>query len=91
LGNHPLQASLSPNERLKHLKRKFRAERKIVSQKSILLIDDVITSGASITGTTLALLEAGAAEIDVISICRSDLFSSLRHSLAKKSRENTGP
>lgn len=84
IGTHPAQASLSPNERLKHIKGKFKATAKTVANKRLLLIDDVITSGASIVGATTALLESGAANIDCLSICRSDLFTQLRQEIHLK-------
>ena len=81
VGNHPPQASLSPVERLKHIKAKFRASSRLVSEKKVLLVDDVITSGASLIGSAVCLLEAGAESVDALSLCRSELFSQLRREI----------
>jgi len=85
-GNHPAQASLSPIERLRHIKKKYRASAKQVAGKKILLIDDVITSGASAIGATISLLEAGATTVDLLSLCRSNLFAQLRGELWRKTK-----
>lgn len=81
VGDHPPQASLSPNLRLKHMEEKFSATAKVIRKKNLLLIDDVITSGASIVGASTALLKAGASRIDCLSICRSELFSQMRRDI----------
>ena len=41
-----------------------------VSGRNILLIDDVMTSGATANACALALLEAGAARVDVLTAAR---------------------
>lgn len=78
IGKHPAQASLPPGDRLKHIKRKFLASRTLIKDRRILLIDDVITSGASVIGSAIALKKADAKRIDCFSLCRSDLFRSIR-------------
>jgi predicted amidophosphoribosyltransferase len=83
-GEHPPQASLSPKDRLKHLKRKYRVLIRNPWLKRILLVDDVLTSGASALGSTLALLQAGAETVDYLSICRSELFGQFRAEIYKK-------
>lgn len=41
-----------------------------IAGRRIVLIDDVLTSGATCTACTLALLAAGAAEVDVLVVAR---------------------
>ena len=84
VGKHPLQASLPPIERLKHINGKFRAATKTVTRKHVLLVDDVITSGSSIIGAATCLLDSGATSVDCLSICRSELFSQLREKIYTK-------
>jgi len=83
-GKHPQQASLKIEERLKHLSRKFRADEQVVRGKHVLLIDDVITTGASVIGSALALLGAGALSVDILSIARTEHFSISRASLYER-------
>jgi len=86
IGKHPLQASLKPIERVTHIKKKFEADRSVVNRKQILLIDDVITSGASVAGSTLALFNAGALSVDVVTLARSEIFSLTRGEIYKRTR-----
>jgi predicted amidophosphoribosyltransferase len=82
-GDHPRQVSLKYEERLKHLHRKFVAKPHVGER--VLLIDDVITSGASVLGASLALLRQGALFVDVITLARTEHFQSGRYELYKKS------
>ncbi len=66
----PQQINLKREERLKNLKRAFRAV-KSFSGKRILLIDDVITTGATASECARALLLAGASEVYLVAIARS--------------------
>jgi predicted amidophosphoribosyltransferase len=44
---------------------------KIVRQRNILLMDDVATTGSTISSCTEALLSAGAKEVHVLTIARA--------------------
>ena len=46
------------------------AHRDILRDRSILLVDDVMTTGSTVNDATRALLEAGAAEVRVATIAR---------------------
>jgi predicted amidophosphoribosyltransferase len=43
---------------------------KLVEDRQVLLVDDVMTSGATFTAATEALLAAGARSVDVVSLAR---------------------
>ncbi len=66
----PPQVGLSASERLKNLTGAFLAKGDL-SGKSIILIDDVMTTGATVTECTRALLKAGAKEVIVLVLARA--------------------
>lgn len=80
-GNHPRQVSLKYEDRLKHLHRKFFS--KPCKGERVLLIDDVITSGASVIGAGLALLKSGASSIDILTLARTEHFRTGRYDLSQ--------
>jgi ComF family protein len=43
-----------------------------VSGKRLLLVDDVLTSGATVNSAAAALIAAGAARVDVLTLARAD-------------------
>ena len=64
---------LTANERRLNVRGAFRvpAEREIaVSGRTVLLIDDVYTTGATIIAATKALKRAGASEVNVLTFSR---------------------
>jgi competence protein ComFC len=65
------QVGLSHQERIHNVKDVFTARAEIVSGKSILLIDDVITTGATMDSCAGALKKAGAARVYGISVARA--------------------
>ena len=67
----PRQAGLSKESRRENLKQAFTVLRpEVVRQRSILLVDDVFTTGNTLGEATRALLSAGVAEVSVITIAR---------------------
>ncbi|MBE6403256.1 MAG: ComF family protein [Lentisphaerae bacterium] len=65
------QATLSRDERLKNLKGAFTVpEPATVANKKILLVDDVLTTGATLHACAEALLQAGAASVSVFTVAR---------------------
>ncbi len=64
------QARLTATGRLKNLRRAFVVSAD-VQDMSLLLVDDVFTTGSTLTAATEALLEAGAAEVSVLTIARA--------------------
>ena len=65
------QSSLAPEERWKNAEGKYAVISRNVQGKVILLIDDVITTGATMAECSRVLLEAGAAEVKVLSFAKT--------------------
>lgn len=58
-----LQKSLGRAERLKNLSECFKADKSLVSGKSLLVADDVLTTGATLDAVCSKLKKAGAKEV----------------------------
>ena len=82
IGHRPPQASLLMKDRLRLLASGFAASSRLVSGKSILLVDDVITSGATTSAATQALLEAGAKKVDLLALARAPVWNKSRIAVA---------
>ncbi len=72
------QVDCAPQERFTNVADCFRAEPESIRGRRILLFDDVLTTGATITSAAAALLDAGAKSVDAVTIARSRQFRSLR-------------
>ncbi len=68
------QAGVPLNERTRNVQNAFQARTRL-KNLSVLLLDDVITSGATVWAATNAVLTAGALSVDVLTIARSPRFS----------------
>jgi ComF family protein len=69
----PQQVGLSRNERALNMQGAFRAPERgkaAVVDRRLLLVDDVLTSGATVEACARALLRAGAANVDVLVFAR---------------------
>ena len=69
----PHQVGLARAERATNVQGAFRvpdARQAAVAGKRLVLIDDVLTSGATVDASTRALLRAGAAQVDVLVFAR---------------------
>ena len=64
------QVGLSRAQRAANLQGAFEAARGAAKGRRVLLIDDVLTSGATANAAARALLRAGAAEVDVLVFAR---------------------
>ena len=67
------QGHLQVNERQKNVRNAFSFNPKyldVIRNKHIVLIDDVYTTGATITECTKVLLKAGAASVDILTLAR---------------------
>lgn len=62
------QATLSLSERLKNLSSSFKVEKELVKDKSVLLVDDVLTTGATAETISKLLKKAGAKKVTVLTI-----------------------
>jgi ComF family protein len=63
------QVGLSSKDRLKNIRKAFGIkDKKLIEGKKVLLIDDVITTGATVRECSRALKKAGAKEIYVITL-----------------------
>jgi len=70
------QVGLSRRERIDNVSGAFRAQEADVENKSILLVDDVITTGSTMNACSLALMQSGARSVYGISLARSIHISS---------------
>jgi ComF family protein len=66
----PPQLGLSAQQRQKNIKGAFRAVRNFSGMR-VLLIDDVMTTGATANECSSQLLKAGADEVSVLTLARS--------------------
>ena len=65
------QGTLSPDERLKNVKGAFQTRRSLrASRPRVLLVDDVMTTGATASEAARALLRAGARRVSVAVVAR---------------------
>ncbi|MEZ4310573.1 MAG: ComF family protein [Polyangiaceae bacterium] len=65
------QASLDRSERLRNLDGAFRANAaRLFRGKTVLLVDDVTTTGATLAACSAALLDAGAAQVVAVVLAR---------------------
>ena len=65
------QVGLTASQRQENVDHAYQADAKVVKQKSILLMDDVATTGSTISACTQAVLSAGAQEVYVLTIARA--------------------
>jgi ComF family protein len=76
----PPQVGLSGRERHENMRGALRvaqAHRMAIAGRRIVLIDDALTTGATISAATRALKRAGAAEVDVLTFARATLSSTI--------------
>lgn len=65
------QVGLSLNQRYENVSGAFKSDSTIVSNKVILIIDDVVTSGATLNECANALLKSGAKDIYAVTLARA--------------------
>ncbi len=65
------QVKLSWQERQDNVTGAFYANPRLVAGQKILLIDDVVTTGATISACATALLDAGARNVYALSVARA--------------------
>ncbi len=72
--NTQIQGYLPRKERKKNIKNAFKITDKkqtIIKNKNIVLIDDVYTTGATVTECTKVLLQSGAANVHILTLART--------------------
>jgi predicted amidophosphoribosyltransferase len=78
-GNRAPQARRSHRERLRGLRKIFRvAKGRDVIGKRVLLVEDVITTGATVAAACHTLYEAGARSVDVIALAEARVWRRFR-------------
>ena len=68
--NTPSQVGLSAEDRRRNVAKAFSAEKAIVSSKSVLLVDDVMTTGSTLGACADALLHVGAKAVYAVTVGR---------------------
>lgn len=67
----PPQGGLSRKERRRNVAKAFGVRKAAnIENKRVVLVDDVLTSGATANACALALMQAGAAAVDVLALAR---------------------
>lgn len=65
------QAGLSLKQREKNLKKAKTSNKKIIKNKIVILVDDVVTTGATVRSCSQEILNSGAKEVRVLSLART--------------------
>jgi len=65
------QVGLNASQRQDNVRNAYQADPNVVKQKSILIMDDVATTGSTLSACTEALLSAGAQDVYVLTIARA--------------------
>jgi predicted amidophosphoribosyltransferase len=65
------QVGLSISQRRENVLDAYQADSEIVKRKSILLMDDVATTGSTIQSCSRALIDAGAQDVYALTIARA--------------------
>lgn len=69
----PPQIGLSAKDRISNMKNAFSVHGDVKDMR-ILLVDDVMTTGATVTSCSSALMKAGAREVFVLALARSRIM-----------------
>lgn len=68
----PPQTSMAKQDRIKNVRGAFAAIKpSVIEGKNLLLVDDVMTTGATVNECAKALLKAGAADVSAFTLARS--------------------
>jgi ComF family protein len=65
------QVGLTAVERLENMRDAFRSDPRLVAGRTILIVDDVATTGATLTACSRALLASGAKAVYALTIARA--------------------
>lgn len=78
------QAWLHGKQRFANVRKTFSANSRIVCEKNILLVDDVITTSATIGAAAKALRDAGARSVTVATLARNDRWMSYLNRMSEE-------
>jgi ComF family protein len=67
------QVGLNPKQRRKNMRGAFAADPNVVGGKSVLVLDDIMTTGATLDAAAHALKQAGASRVYALSLARTML------------------
>lgn len=70
------QVGLNAQERQQNIRHAFRADEKIVRGRSVLMIDDVATTGATLSACAEAMRSAGARQVYGLTLARAAFYTS---------------
>lgn len=65
------QVGLNVSQRRTNVENAYQADPKVVKRRSIVIMDDVATTGSTISACTTALLHAGAQDVYVLTVARA--------------------
>lgn len=65
------QVGLNISQRRENVDQAYQADAAIVRRKSVLLMDDVATTGSTVSASTTAILDAEARDVYVLTIARA--------------------
>lgn len=80
------QVGLNQGDRRKNVQGAFQAESRLVAGKTILLVDDVTTTGATLDSASLALMQAGAQRVYALTFAKAMPKYGLDHVGSQPSR-----
>jgi ComF family protein len=79
----PQQAHLPRTRRIENMRGAFAAEGKALAGASVLLVDDITTTGATASEAARALLSAGAIRVTLAAVAKSEPRRAYSEHLAK--------
>ena len=77
------QAQLTHDERLRHLRDRYGYKGPSLVGKRVLLVEDVLTTGATSSAAAHALFAEGASRVDIIALARAHVWSRYRTRIHK--------
>lgn len=72
------QATLRYDKRIRNVRDVFSVKSSKLKNKRVLLVDDVVTTGATTAAAAVQMLDAGAASVDLLSLTRSEWWETHR-------------
>ena len=82
-GKQTPQASLAPDERIKNVRKRFVVSGTGIRDRRVLLVDDVLTTGATASAAAISLLCVGARSVDLAVLARSSTWAEYRQKISE--------